>query len=262
MVNYFNFVALFLISNCFAQIKLEVNEIPYDPSILNEWTRDKVISYTTYKGHILQVTVRNISEGPVDLPLDTNGFAFTMPENYEELYKGDNLIRVVDEIANLGIMAFIDDKSEGFDRENWSMRDDYSPLEGPGEEVEELIKKRDDEVKDWCSQNRIYHQRLCINNWYLNKVMKRLQPGEVLKYKIYFNPFFQKVQRYSSIQYYYTLQKEYAVKFKIISIENLWNVLSDEQKAKYKYFYKGIVESNVLNIKTEEIKNKSDHLIQ
>ncbi|MDM1553875.1 hypothetical protein HX126_04780 [Chryseobacterium indologenes] len=235
-----------------AQLQLNIKELNYDPdSELIPKHYSAKSKEKEYKGFLLEINIRNDSNYPVTLPLDTLSHGMPFTEDLKEYFtSGNGLFSMPDQNHLVGVYGFIHQSGKfiEYDRAD----DPFYDYKG-FEDKAKIMKQREEEIEKWNKSNGIKAFKNDRMNWYLAKSMVIIAPGEEIRYKMFFNPFLKMPYWYSSRDYYYNLNADlpYTLTFKIICTKNLYKHLDLKQKKKYDNLFVGIVESNTLTLTTK-----------
>lgn len=203
-----------------------------------------------YPGHLLELTISNRSDKSISLPLDTASYALPFTENTREYYKkNDDILPVPDLYNILGVTAFVYQKEKFITADIGSMPF-YEEMQW--QEIQKMKKIRLSKIHQWMAAKNISDKLSATFNWYLMNHMITIPAHKRITYKIYFNPFLKKLEKYDSSFYYVNLDSKisYDVVFKLILKKNLYKFLTREDRLKYPNLFTGIVSSNRLVFKT------------
>lgn len=257
MKNLYLLLLVFQYSLFYCQLSIDVKIVD----------KEKYSSYipTHYKnleketsGYILELSIKNVSDKKISIPLDTLSYAIPFI-NEKWIFSKDNFSPNSVQYNKLGVMGFVNQNEHFIEGQ---IADpplyDLNVLSAKMD----ILRKREKIINKWARKNKIYpdnnkkyepyfypiRKEL---NWYLINTMTEIDPNETISYKIYFNPYFKMKYWYSPKEFYCKLKKRepYKVNFKIIRTKDLYQFLTESQKAKYKNLFVGIVSSNTLFFK-------------
>lgn len=244
------FVAFYTLAK--SQLSLRVTEISYKENVRYIPKFDEVENREIRnKGHILEVSVKNLSDKPVSLPIDTLSYVMPYTDDIRLFYKNEDQIQPKPDVFNVfGVYPFV------FQDEKFVSCDIGSE---PYYEEKQLIEKHRIEkarlqiIENWKKGKNINDDLEANYNWYIMNNMVTIPAKQVFKFKLYFNPFLKLTSKYSYREYYYKLdsKKPMTVNFKLILPKEIYKFLSKDDKKKYKNLYVGIVESNNLILTTK-----------
>lgn len=255
MKKLFYILLLILGISAKSQITLHVKELNYEENkhyIPKNWFANDLEK--KYTGHILEITIANISTKSISLPIDTLSYALPYTSEAKKFYKGlENIPPNPDLFNNLGVYGFVY-QNKSF------VSSDIAPdpywESGQLDENSKVINKRQEKIEKHKKNKNLNKDLEAIYNLYLNENMIVIEPKKTFTYKLYFNPFLKMLHNYSYREYYFRLSSKipYDVTFKLIFNNNLYRFLTKEDKKKYKNLFVGIINSNILKITTENKK--------
>lgn len=235
-----------------SQLSLSVKEIDYKDNIKYIPKFDEVENREIrHKGHILEVSVKNLSNKNVSLPIDTLSYVIPYTDDVRLFYSDELHVQSDPDVFNvLGVYPFVfqdgkfiscDIGPEPFyEDEQW----------GEKFKIEDARKKV---IENWKKGKNINDDLEADYNWYIMNNMVTIPAKQVFKFKLYFNPFLKLTSKYGYREYYYKLdsKKPMTVNFKLILPKGIYKFLSKDDKKKYKNLFTGIVESNNLVLSTK-----------
>lgn len=180
----FSLLLLLISTMLSAQLKLTVKELTYNRSSELISKHYLVLSYEErYRGHLLEISVRNDFDHPVTLPLDTLSFGMTFSEDFNEYFTSNGLLSDPDFNHLAGVYPFI--YQSGKLAEPSRADDplyDYQGFDDKGK----IMKEREEEIEKWNKSNEIKDFKEDMMNWYLARNMVTIAPGKEFRYKMFF----------------------------------------------------------------------------
>lgn len=252
-----SFYCLVLLGICICgkgQVSLVIRELPlnsnknYIPNNVEALDNE-----THYPGHLLELSISNESNKSISFPLDTASYALPFTENTWEYYKNNDDILPVPDLYNiLGVTAFVYQKGK-FMRADVGSMPFYEEIQL--QEIHKIENNRLAKIYQWMANKDITDELSATYNWYLINHMVTIPAHKSITYKIYFNPFLKKLEKYDNSFYYVDLDSKvsYDVIFKLILKKNLYKFLTKEDRRKYPNLFTGVISSNRLVFKAAKL---------